>query len=202
MALALAATAGAQASGGLDHHRLTNLRLIDVRLGENRIPHFAIDGRPARIVVAWRGNGNAHSFNIFLIVMPGGEVEGDWNVVGVDRGPPKYNFDDVESDAPHTGEDYVRSVHFAHALLDGKPQTLLMTATRNWTKSIPEPAITTFEVYELIRPEDGVETPDRFTLIEKVASRGRFCNSEVAFSHQFGTPLPKDFPVNRKDGCT
>src|SRR5438034_8908712 len=85
-------------------HVLTEISLIPVRLGENLVAHFATDGRPARIIVAWRGNGNAHSYDLFLVTMPGGEMHSDWNVVGTDIPNAKGRaFADVVTDAPHTG---------------------------------------------------------------------------------------------------
>ncbi len=204
-ALLLAATllVPATTSAGVPmRHRLTRLHVIPLAMGLNRIAHFATDGRPAQIVMAWRGNGNAHSYNLFLVVMPGGESDTAWNVVGVYRDPPKGDFDDTVADAPHTGEDQVRSVYFAHANLDGKPATLLMTATREWKESIPEAAVTLFEVYKLVHMDEGFGTADQFNLVEAFRSKDLFCNSDLAFAKQFGTALPRDFPVNRKDGCS
>jgi hypothetical protein len=184
-------------------HVISGLRLIDLRMGENQIAHFAADGRPARIIEAWRGNGNAHSYHLYMVLMGGGEQDNDWNIVGVDTGPST-PFLDTIADEPHTGEDFVFSVYFAHARLDGKPQTLLLTARRHWKESYGDAGITTFDVYKLanVSEEGGPGTTDQFQLVEAFDSTTRACNSDLAFSQQFGVPLPKGYVIaNTKDGC-
>jgi hypothetical protein len=187
------------ADGGPAHHRLTNLQVIGLHLGENRIAHFSNDGRPARIVMAWRGNGNAHGYNIFLVVMPGGETQSDWNVVDTDD--PHGKTEDFVTDSPFDGELYLHSIRFARGRLDGKPETLLLSARRDIKDTFADRSAVIYDIYKLVHDDNGFGTHDYFLLVETLRPQERYCSSELAISRQFSIPLPKDFPVNQKDGC-
>jgi hypothetical protein len=184
------------------HNRITDLKPITLALGENNVAHFAPDGRDARIIMAWRGNGNAHSDDVYMVLMPGGEMRGEWNIVGVDAFERHHEFWDTIADAPHTGEDYLRSVHFAYAKVDGKPETLLITAERQAKESLADRVVSEFEIYQLVHQEDAGGTTDQFQLIDAFRSTLETCNSELAFARQFGLPLDKNYGgPNEKDGC-
>lgn len=186
------------------HHRLAALRPIDIELGINRIAHFAVDGRPARVILAWRGNGNAHSYGVYMVVMPGGEQDTDWNIVGMQPADLNDAFLDTIDDDPHTGEDYVRSIRFAHGLLDGKPETLLLSARRDWQNSIPESSIVVYDIYKLVHEtEDFFGTKDQFQFVDSMRSTRKFCNSDVAMSQQFGFAVPGYLTdYSSKGSCT
>ena len=81
--------------------KIGRLTPIPLEPGVNRIPHFAADGREARIILAWRGNGNAHGYDVFSVFMPSQSGASVWNVVGFET--PQSFSDDIR-DAPHTGE--------------------------------------------------------------------------------------------------
>ncbi len=177
---------------------VTDLHIHDLKWGVNVVPRFAKDGRSARIVQAWRGNGNAHGYDVFMVMMPGGETDSDWNVVGFDTGR---EFRDSIRDDPHTGEDMNGSVYFGNALLNGKREAVVLTATQQIRGSYGEPAFTRFEIYKLVR-EDGFGTTDQFELVDTILSKTKTCNADLAFSRQFHVALPKSYAgPNAKDGC-
>ncbi|HTO83982.1 MAG TPA: hypothetical protein VMQ73_17215 [Methylomirabilota bacterium] len=171
----------------------------------NEIDDFAGDGRPAIIVGGWRDNGNAHGGDLFLVMLQSPSGRGKWNVVTVQRKPDELERE-VVYDSPHTVEDAVSSVRFAHGLVDGKPATLLIVATRdlgNATSSI-DPVPVDIEFYRLVRREDGLFgwPPDYFDLVETVRSATPYCNSDLALSKEIGLPLPEPYAgPNRDDGC-
>lgn len=181
-------------------HTLTGLHVIELRMGDNHLARFAPDGRPAHIVKAWRGNGNAHSYIIYLVAMPGGEDATDWNVVDIES--PKELPRDVVVEEPYDGEQYLHSIRFAHGLIDGKPETLLLSARRDIKDTFGDRVNVTYEVYKLVHDADSVGTRDSFDLVETWRSADRYCNSELAMSRQFGIPLGNDAPLSdSKDGC-
>lgn len=182
--------------------RLTELAPIPLRIGVNRVQRFARDGREAQIVLGWRDNGNAHSYDLFLVLMPLRPGGSDWNVVGVEHEADR--FEDVIRDQPHTGEDMVRSIRFAHGRLNGTPETLLLTATREMSpEGIPAPSAVVFEVFRLVA-SDGVPgtTRDYFERVARMRGATLFCNAEVALSRAFGLPPRGAAGAPRTpDGC-
>lgn len=202
--LAFALLAGA-AAGAEVTHKITELEPISLSSGVNRISRFAPDGRDGLIVLAWRDNGNAHGYDLALVMlepMPGA----GWNVVAIapmdqDAG----RVEDTLRDAPHTGDDVVRSFRFARGKVDGEAATLLFVATRDLDvgAGIPGPSLVTFEVYRLARNDGDVGmTRDFFDPIQRTHSPTRFCNAEMALSRVFGLPLRRGYAgPQTADGC-
>lgn len=191
---------GCSAASAQPDARLTELVSIPLRVGINRIPAFAPDGREAQIVLAWRDNGNAHSYDMFVVMLPTRVGGHDWNVVGVEN--PEGGFHDVIRDQPHTGEDMVRSIRFARGRLNGTPATLLLTATRDISvERIPAPSAVVFEVFRLTA-SDGTAgtTRDYFERVSRSRSTSLFCNAEVAMAQAFGLP-PRGQAGAAVDGC-
>lgn len=169
---------------------LTDLAVIPLQLGVNTVERFASDGRPAIIAMGWRDNGNAHGYNYFLVLMPTAVGKADWNVV--DIVPDNLHSSDFVRDAPHTDEDFVKSVRFARGKVNGVAATLLITATRQIlpAKSIPDPAIVVFEVYRLEANYEIGTTRDIFKRVLKWESDKRYSNSDLALSKELRLPLP------------
>src|SRR4051812_18960953 len=61
----------------------TDLTAIDIAPGLNAVPGFTPDNRPARVLKAWRENGNAYGYSIYMITTAGGMGRSDWNVVPI-----------------------------------------------------------------------------------------------------------------------
>jgi hypothetical protein len=195
------------ASGAIagPQHTLSNLHIIHLKAGSNRIEHFAPDGLPAIITLGWRDNGNAHGYDLFLVLMPTKAGSSDWSVVDVVSGDPNTSDYDTIRDDPHTGDDFVSAVRFVQGSLDGTPATLLLTATRDLGEAgIPAPSLVTYEVYQLVQNDQaGSGTVDLFHRIEASRSEMKFCNAELALSKQFEIPLPKNYSgPNIFDGCS
>lgn len=167
--------------------------------GVNTVADFAGDGRTAQIVEGWRDNGNAHGYHLYVVLLPTLSGAQDWNVVGVD-GP---HFGDTITDAPHTGEDVVSSVVFAKGLFDGRQATLLLTATRQWKDSIPEPARTQIQAYVLRRSDGDVgETQDYFQPVASYMTETKYCNADAALNAELGIPLPRNYAGgDAQTGC-
>jgi hypothetical protein len=190
-----AATAADSLSG-----RLTDVRPITVAYGAHMIDGFADDGRPALITRGWRDNGNAHGFDVWLILLAGAPGADDWNVVGLDNGA---RVEPVITDDPHTGEDTVRSMRLVKARLDGHPATLLITATRQLAPghAIPDPAKTEIDIYTLRRNNEGPgETRDYFGAAAQTLTDQAYCNADMALWRELRLPLPKDYAGGRSSG--
>jgi hypothetical protein len=184
-----------------ERSRLSDLRAIPLHSGLNSIPNLAGDGRTGTIIDAWRDNGNAHGYSVFMVLLPSTEGDHQLQVVGIDntKGVAEFMRDD-----PHTGEDALASVVFARGRLDGKPVTLLIEATRDFPKTaIPDPSRTTIAVYSLRRFGGGVgSTPDDFELVFKLRTTRTFCHSEMALHQELGLPLSREYGGSAKpSGC-
>lgn len=184
--------------------QVADVTAIPLRAGVNRIDRFASDGREAQVVLAWRDNGNAHGYSLLLVMLPGRAGASDWNVVGVEPAETGEMFRDVIRDQPHTGEDVVRAVRLARGNLDGRPATLLLTATRDLGEEhFLAPVPVRFEVFALAsgRGDVGV-TRDYFRRVLVERSDRRFCNAELALAQRFGLPIRGERNLaNRRDGC-
>jgi hypothetical protein len=185
--------------------KLFDLVPIKLTAGVNRIPKFAPDGRDALIVLGWRDNGNAHGYDLYVVMLPTKPGASDWNIVGIF--PKGYDtpIEDMIRDDPHLGDDVVRAVRFARGTLEGKPATLLLTATReiDVDVGIPGPSFTSFDVYRLT-PSDGGSgsTADFFERVSHVRSPTKFCNAQMALFKAFGLALPASYAGPKTaDGC-
>ena len=194
---AVAICAAAFAMMGATPAKFGRLTPIPLRAGVNPIPRFAPDGRDARIVLGWRDNGNAHGYDVFLVLMPTKRGWADWNIVGFEDGN---DFRDQIRDEPHTGEDVVVAVRFVRA---GPKQTpLVAVASRKWTVTFYDRAETTMSVYELRQTDGGPVTRDYFTVSKRWKAQKRYCNAELALRDELHLPLPSDYGgPNKVDGC-
>ncbi len=176
-------------------HRLTQLEPIELKAGGNLVQHFTLDDDgPANILLGYRGNGNAHSYNVYLVLTRGN------GVTGFEK--QDKSLDDTITDAPHTGEDIVRSVRFAHGEVDGVPATLTFVAHRDIDPEggIPAASFVDFTVYRLTR--DGEDPPDYFKPIMTTRSNKKYCNADMALRTQFGLALPSNYQGSQTaDGC-
>jgi hypothetical protein len=184
---------------------ITKLSVIPIRDGMNQIDDLAGDGRRGTIIEAWRDNGNAHGYSVFLIALESQPGRGDWNVVAVQRKPNERERD-VVTDDPHTVEDAVSSVRFARGLVGGKPATLLIIGTRELAPSfnLGDPGPVDIEFYRLVQNENVLFglPPDYFDFVETIRSATPYCNSDLALSKEIGLPLPEPYTgPNRDDGC-
>ena len=165
----------------------------------NRINHFTSDGRDARIILGWRDNGNAHGYDLFLVLVPTKRGWSDWNVVGFEDGQ---DFSDEVTDEPHADEDVVRAVRFVRA--GPKQRPMVAIAKREWKETYYDRAETTISIYEL-RQNQGTfgTTRDYFTVTHRWKAKKRYCHADLALRDELGLPLPSYYGgPNKIDGCT
>ena len=180
---------------------VTDLEPIALKPGVNRLPQLAPDGRDGLIVLGWRDNGNAHGYDLALVLLQ--DKEGaSFNVVKVEGAPGESQGGDVVTDEPHVGEDVVRSFRFARGRLDGHRATLLLVASRDPGASIPDPSRVTYAIYALVHEPDVGTTPDHFKLVAKDRSDEPYCNADMALSRRFNLPLrPSYAGAKTANGC-
>jgi hypothetical protein len=195
--------AGPAAAAEPAKHRLTDLVPIPLKSGPNTIERFAPDGRGAIVTLGWRENGNAHAYDLFLVLMQG--HGGGWNVVGFDNLTASGGeFEDTIRDTPHAGEDVVRSVRFVRGKIDGEAATMVFVAQRGFDpeEGIPGPSLVDYTVYRLMPGEEIGTTTDMFQPVETQQSTTRFCHAEKALLKQYGLPLTRSYGgPDTADGC-
>ena len=186
--------------------RLAEFEMFALRPGANRIANFTADGREGLIILGWRDNGNAHGFDVFMVLAPTMVGGGDYNVVTF---APETGWDSAAdatsiADAPHTGEDFVRSVRFGRAVMNGRRETLAFVATRQIEDSYPAPALTRIQVLAL--RNRGAETAgpvDYFDARADYVTARRYCNSDAALRTELGVPLRSGYEgPDSADGCS
>ena len=173
---------------------LTDIHIIPIKPGVNTIPRFAADGRAATIVRAWRGNGNAHGYNVFLVLLP--RAEG--NPLGVVRQEDNDSSTggDAIRDDPFDGERTLGVKRFARAKLNGRVQSVMIAAHLDEAPShvLADHATATIKVYSLKRSEGAAgDTPDYFSLAWTAHTTARYCNVDLALAETLHVPLPKDY---------
>ena len=125
LALLVAAGAGASAQ----QHSLSGIVPIRVLPGLTRVLRFAADGRPGIVTSGFRDTGGGHGYNTYFVMLPTRKHgKPDWNVVGMARRDK--HFHDLIRDDPGDGKEDVRSLRFAHGVLDGKYETVLLEASK------------------------------------------------------------------------
>ena len=176
---------------------LSDITLIPIQDGVNKIDRFATDGRAATIVRGWRDNGNAHGHDVYLVLLPLKRDDGPANTDGVvafeDRSS---TLADITGVSPFDGERVLGALRFARATLNGRPATVVIRADLGEAAGgvLADRAPVDISVYELQSP--GVEvgtTPDVFRLISKSRPKGRFCNADMALATALNLPLPADY---------
>jgi hypothetical protein len=184
---------------------LSDFAMFSLRPGVNRIAGFTADGREGLIVQGWRDNGNAHGFDVFMVLAPTTVGGNDDNVVVFspqDGWAPGDAGTSIRDD-PHTGEDSVRSVRFGHATANGRRETLAFVAERRIVYSYPAPARTRIQVMALRnRGDDPVGPVDYFEIRADFVTTRLYCDADVALHRELGVPLPADYGTpDSADGC-
>jgi hypothetical protein len=188
----LTAAASAQTPPDL-HKRLTGVTQIDIKPGINRIRNAEGDGRDAQVISADRQNGNAWGFGVYMVVMRPRweEAKSDWAIVGIAE--KDHNLSTQITDRPHTGEDDLKVVRFAHGTLDGKPKTLLIIAERTPAGSVPDPAPAKIRIFALraVTDEETIgSTPDVFEPVIEYQTTKLYSDADDALLDELKLPLP------------
>ncbi len=180
---------------------IADLKPIALHPGINRIAGFLPGGATATIVEAWRGNGNAHGYHVWMVL--GGPSEGSpIGLVGVDgAGRPS----DVITDNPFDGERALGAVRFATGMIAGRQATLLVEAKLDDSPSgIPaDHATATVRWFRLDHQADATgRTTDAFVPIGTAQTTKRYCNADLALRDVAHIPLTAQFGgANSVDGC-
>lgn len=182
---------------------VTDIRPITLHPGVNQIPGFVPGGGTATIIQAWRGNGNAHGYTVWMVLAP--ETEG--KPFGVIDGDFRSNqpSSDVIVDDPFDGERTLGVVKFARAKVNGVPTSILIDAHLDAAPSgvLADHATATITTYRLVHT-DGLpgSTPDVFEPVSTIHTTRRFCNADLALHETLGLPLSSDYGgANQVDGC-
>jgi hypothetical protein len=182
---------------------ISDLRPITLHSGVNRVPGFLADGAAATIVEAWRGNGNAHGYHVWM-VLGGSSEDHPVGIVGL-AGDGRDPVETIITDDPFDGERVLGSTRFATARLAGRPATLLVRAFLDDAPGgvLADHATATVRWYRLDHDTDAIgRTTDEFVPIGEVRTTKRYCNVELALRDVAGFPLSPDFAgANRLDGC-
>ena len=203
VALLLSAAAPAPVHPDAPPPAISDLRPIALHPGVNQVPGFLVGGGTATIVEAWRGNGNAHSYRVWMVL--GGPSEGvPAGLVGVDDSA-EHPVSETITDSPFDGERVLGVVQFARARLAGKPVTLLIKADLDEAPSgvLADHATATVRWYRLDHDDEAFgRTTDAFVPIGSVVTTRRYCNAQLALRDVAGVRLPRDFAgANAVDGC-
>jgi hypothetical protein len=181
---------------------VTDIRPITIRPGVNIVPRFAPNGGEAQIVQGWRGNGNAHGYNDFLVLTPDSEGK-PLGVAGV-VSDPNQPLRDLIRDDPFDGERVMGVVRFARAKVNGSDASVLIVADLDSSANgvLADHDTATIRVYRLVRGDDIGKTTDVFEPVAAIHTDKRYCNAELALRDSLGLPLPADYGgLNRVDGC-
>jgi hypothetical protein len=183
--------------------KLEDLTVLPVAAGINSFPGLPPRGEEVILVKAWRDNGNAHGFSVTTaMVRESGRsaAAGGWDFVSYFDGDKEIL---AATDNPHTGDDAVRSLLYATAILDGQRQTLAVVAQRQTDKtdSPADPAPVSFKLYQLTaRPDDDpLGRPARF--FQRVAEWRPvrpYCSADAALAAELRLPPPAGLTA---DGC-
>lgn len=180
--------AGGFSPASTTENRFTDLVIVPLKQGINNIPRFSDDGRDAIIVLGWRDNGNAHGYDVYVVMLPTEKGGADWNIA---LGP---DGSEVIKDQPHLGEDMVKSVRFVRGKLNGYNHSMLITATRDVTDGYGDPAFAEIEVSLLTGGDIELGTTfDRFEPAYTFRTSRQYCNAEYALASEMGLPRRQNF---------
>lgn len=182
---------------------VTGIEPIHLHPGVNIVAGFTPNGRSATIVQGWRGNGNAHGYNVWLVLTPKAEDQ-PYGVVDLDA-DPNGDSQDLIRDDPFDGERTLGVILFARARVNGRPASILVDARLDESSSgvLADHATATITVFRLVQSADVLGTPDVFEPILVTKTTARYCNADAALHAVLAVPLPPGYAgANPVDGCS
>jgi hypothetical protein len=183
--------------------KITDIRPIVLHAGVNEVPDFAPDGGTITIVQAWRGNGNAHGYNTWMVLSSNAEGQ-SFGIVGIERSDTR-QLEEIVRDNPFDGERIIGVVRFAKARVDGADQSILIEASLDAEpgRAFADHEPVTVRIYQLFRTDGAPgSTPDVFKPILTMQETRRFCNADLALHQILDLPLAPDYAgPNQVDGC-
>ena len=182
---------------------VTAIRPVELHGGNNTLPHFLPGGGTATIVQAWRGNGNAHGYQTWMVLSP--SSEGQHPALVTRENPKSHMLEDLIRDEPFDGEQVVEQILFARAKVDGRPASLLISSRLDSTASMvfAARAPASIRIFRLVATDgEPGDTRYEFKLLTTIHTSRQYCNAELAMSQALKLPLRADFSgANRVDGC-
>jgi hypothetical protein len=178
---------------------ITDIHPFVLHPGINKVPGFGVNGETFTIVQSWRGNGNAHGYNVWLVLSP--EAEGQtFGVTGEEVEGEVLPRDTIRDD-PFDGERSMGAIRFARAKIDGVPQTILIDAHLGFDAGRPfaDHETATIRIYKLFRSDIG--QPDMFSQVAVLKTTKRYCNILLAMRDMLHIPLGQFAGANETDGC-
>lgn len=168
--------------------------IIGVKNGANEIDLNG-DGVPDAIFKFHNQNFNAHSWNIYIVVIHDIDDEykiDRWETARVETSglPKRLRFgDESVTDAPHTGEDVIRAVVFARERVEDETIIAMYVASRHdFRESLYDLVPVEVVRYELM-PNDIVGMSAwYFQPTHYSRSKALYCNAELALVEEFGFP--------------
>ena len=161
---------------------LDSYTVVKLHYGVNRVD-FNNDGREDLVIVARRGNFNAHGFDVVTFYANGPQNEdGHLAIVSMFDNDKEELTLEVSGGADCLLHDF--------RLLKPKRgnQTLLVVAARTWSESFYENNAVTFSYFRLERNSSG--EPGRpglyFTLSEVRQAKAKYCDVNEAFRSELG----------------
>lgn len=187
--------------------RIKAIRIIPVADGITPLKNLPPDGLQGMIVKGFRENGNAHAYNHYMVLLRLPDDPVKWYLATFDthNSPPGQNGQlDTLKDQPHTGEDTVTTVKFAHATIDAAQATIAIIARRDISvvNSMPEASPVQLEIYRLVKnsPESLVGWPPYyFDLFTSFPLKGRYTNADCALAAELGLAMTKTERID--SGC-
>ncbi len=194
LALALAAALG--------WPQLTAVRPIALHSGANVLAAFSPDGRTGLVGMAAPNTETASgAYTAYMVMLRRPKPDEGWSLVRFATGDEAHGQSPWENtiiDVPHTGEDQIKSVRFAHARVNGRLETVIVTARRDMgeAETMPDPAHVDFTLLQLVLDPDFAE--ETFEVKGHLRSKACFSNSDAALKAELGLPLPAGFDGDAK----
>jgi hypothetical protein len=164
------AASGCTHGNAREHARITRLSEIPLHPGINKVEMMVPDGRTGMIV-----EGQRQTATVYLVMLPDESGTG-WTVVTADAAAPAL-----------VAEGGAATIRFARGWLDGAPETLLFTATRDADEGEAGPVAYTIDIERLATGRKS-GAPSRFERVSETRSNANYSSADEAMQGETGLP--------------
>lgn len=182
--------------------QLTAIKPFALHSGANLLPAFAPDGREGLVVVGAPNTQTASgAYTAYMVLLRRAKPDHGWSLARFATGDEAHSQSPWENtiiDVPHTGEDQIKSVRFARARVNGRAETVIVTARRDLdeVETIPDAAHVDFTLLQLVL--DPAFEEETFEVTGHLRSKDCFSNSDAALKAELGLPPPAGFDGDAK----
>jgi len=180
--------------------QIADLQPIILHDGVNPVLHMTQDGRAGVIVRAQHSDSPSADGNAidFMVLVPKRAATGEWVAADTEVTPSKVSDEPfggvLVSAAPHTGEDWRRSIAFAYAKVDGAAAIVMIVGELDMRGAVaaytPVPAqVSVFRLQEDLDFGDDF----RFALIAQAHTTHCYVDVQLAVKDLEGLPLPLEY---------